>query len=222
MNAPGDGRRDPGAPGRREQVLQAVTAAEDPIGIADLADRLQIHPNTVRFHLDHLTVAGRVEAVETQAGGPGRPPRRYRAVRSMDHTGPRNYQLLARVLIEGMADLPDPIPLALAAGQRWGEQVAQAEPDRGDPVGQVVGLLGEAGFDPAQTESGIDLHHCPFLDLSANGDRTVCAVHLGLMQGALRGWDSDVDVDHLEPFAQADVCRAHLKPSTQPCNDTKG
>ncbi|MFV0427711.1 MAG: helix-turn-helix transcriptional regulator [Beutenbergiaceae bacterium] len=199
---------------RREQVLGVVTNSQAPIGIAELADQLDVHPNTVRFHLDHLTKSGLVEMIEHHSGGPGRPAQRYRAVRSMDRSGPRNYHLLARMLVEEIAAGPGSVARAVAAGQRWGQQVASQEADTGNPVGHLVRVLEDSGFAPTQGRFSIDLHHCPFLDLSETGDRTVCAVHLGLMHGALRTWQANTVVDRLEPFAEPDLCRAHLRPVT--------
>lgn len=196
--------------GRRRQVLDAIAQAADPIGISELADRLDIHPNTVRFHLDRLTAAGYIEAVAPHHQGPGRPAHRYRAVLTMNRAGPRNYQLLARVLIESMAAEPNSISRARAAGRRWGERVAAGQSITGDPVRALMEVLDDAGFAPERTASSIDLRHCPFLDMSAEGDRSVCAVHLGLMQGALRGWNAATGVQRLETFAEPDVCRAHF------------
>jgi len=40
--------------GRRQDVLGVLKAADSPISIATIADVLDVHPNTVRFHLDTL------------------------------------------------------------------------------------------------------------------------------------------------------------------------
>src|SRR5699024_11137574 len=38
----------------------------------------------------------------------------------------------------------------------------------------------------------LSARHCPFLELAAAHQRIVCAVHLGLMRGALEGWGAPV------------------------------
>jgi predicted ArsR family transcriptional regulator len=62
------------------------------------AERLGVHPNTVRFHLDGLIATGRVEQVTSDATGPGRPAHLYPARREMDRNGPTSYRLLAPTL----------------------------------------------------------------------------------------------------------------------------
>jgi predicted ArsR family transcriptional regulator len=135
----------------------------------------------------------------------------------MDPTGPRQYRLLAEVLTESLATGPDPAERAAEAGRAWGSQLAQtlgAAPTRLKPTERLVALLHELGFAPERRRVGrrsqIGLHHCPFLELAEHRSHVVCPVHLGLMQGALSAWDAPVTVDRLEPFAEPDLCVAHL------------
>ncbi|HLS00497.1 MAG TPA: hypothetical protein VK054_00725, partial [Beutenbergiaceae bacterium] len=82
-------------------------------------------------------------------------------------------------------------------------------------------LLNDMGFesDPP-TQDEILVKTCPFLDNveiqqlrdgSAPDLPPVCAVHLGVMKGALEEWEADVDVDELTPFARVDRCQIALK-----------
>ena len=57
----------------------------------------------------------------------------------------------------------------------------------------------------------IRLRHCPFLELAEGYDQVVCAIHLGLMQGALTGLGAPVTATRLEPFAEPGACLAHLR-----------
>ena len=52
-----------GPPGRRDVILALLRASTEPRSIASIADELGVHPNTVRFHIDALLRAGRVEQV---------------------------------------------------------------------------------------------------------------------------------------------------------------
>jgi predicted ArsR family transcriptional regulator len=52
----------------------------------------------------------------------------------------------------------------------------------------------------------------PFLELAEGYDQVVCAIHLGLMQGALTGLGAPVTATRLEPFAEPGACLAHLQP----------
>ena len=87
--------------GRRREVLRLLRASTDPMSILAIADALNVHPNTVRFHLDVLVGDGQVEQVPPGRKGPGRPPLMFQAVRQMDRGGTRHYRLLAEVLSTG-------------------------------------------------------------------------------------------------------------------------
>jgi predicted ArsR family transcriptional regulator len=99
--------------------------------------------------------------------------------------------------------------------RRLGSETTTA-PGPAGPVGQLVGLLDELGFEPDRHDAGdhgqVGLHHCPFLELAERRSAVVCPIHLGLMQGALQSWDAPVTVDRLEPFAEPDLCLARLAP----------
>lgn len=216
-------RRDP--TGRRSDVLRTLRAAAAPMSIVELADRLGVHPNTVRFHLETLVQNDQVERVDTDRRVPGRPAQLFRAVRGMDPTGPRHYRLLAEVLAQELADRPNPCRRAAEAGRAWGRRqgaarseagagTGAAEPEPGEPVLRLVALLDELGFAPERREENgrtrIGLRHCPFLELAENTAQVVCPLHLGLMQGAMESWGAPMTVDRLEPFAEPDLCLAHL------------
>lgn len=208
----------PHAAASRQRVLTAVRESSAPLGVTELAERLVLHPNTVRFHLDTLVRAGRVERVQGAPAGPGRPPLAFRVSQAMDPAGPRNYQLLAGMFVDHLAAGPNASGRAVAAGQAWGRQLHRPSPARGgrrlDGVAQLVGLLAELGFEPERRiDDGfgqIALRNCPFLELVDSRAHVVCPIHLGLMQGALAAAESWVTVERLEPFAEPALCLAHL------------
>lgn len=206
---------------RRREVLRLLRGATDPLSIVAIADVLGVHPNTVRFHLDSLLGEGLVEQVELSRKGPGRPPLMFRAVRQMDRGGMRHYRLLAEILTAALAADRNPRAKALAAGRAWGRRpdAGQPTPPGGAPtvdetIDHLVEALDGLGFAPERRDTDgehlIGLRHCPFLELAENRTSVICPVHLGLMQGAIESWGAAVTVDRLEPFAEPDLCLAHL------------
>lgn len=202
---------------RRVEVLTILRSADAALTINEIADRLQVHPNTVRFHLEKLVEAGRVEQVPNDRRRPGRPPRQFRVVSGMDPAGPRHYRLLAEVLLREVAGGPDPESRAEAAGRSWGAGLLEAAGDDvayDDPVGLLVSLLTQLGFAPepaSPTEpSTIALTHCPFLELVPIGPQLACQIHLGLMRGVLDATSTSTRVERLRPFVQPDRCVALL------------
>ncbi|MEU0521857.1 helix-turn-helix domain-containing protein [Streptosporangium sp. NPDC006007] len=208
------------ATGRRRLILTMLRRSETPLGVADIAERLGVHPNTVRFHLDALADTGQVERVHTASAGPGRPPLLFRARPGMDRGGPRNYRLLAEILAGGLAADPDPATRATEAGRVWGGLlVDQSAPPvaltREQAVRRLVSLLDDLGFAPEERSADgdhrqIGLRHCPFLELVATRAQVICPLHLGLMQGAMTALGARVTVGRLDPFAEPDLCLAHL------------
>lgn len=200
---------------RRREVLEAIRDSDGPLTLAAVADLLGVHANTVRFHVEHLLESGQLEQVDVEHHGTGRPPAHYRAARRMDPAGPRQYRMLAEILLAALPGGQDRSERALAAGRAWGRGLADATNDAtSSPPETLVGLLDRVGFAPQRrTGGGVDqiaLRHCPFLELAQDRSDVVCPVHLGLMQGALERWGSDVTATRLEPFVEPDLCLAHL------------
>lgn len=196
---------------RRIDVLSTLKASATPMTTAQIAARLEVHTNTVRFHLEHLEESGQVERVQPHHRAPGRPPQLYQAVRGMDPTGPTHYRMLAEILVNGLAADDDSAVKAREMGRAWGRAVRRPTVDA--PADALVEILDDIGFAPDPPEDDqIRLRHCPFLDLAQTRSAVVCPIHLGLMQGALEAWRSPVAVERLDAFVEPDLCVAHLSP----------
>ncbi|MBW8172319.1 helix-turn-helix domain-containing protein [Ornithinimicrobium sp. Arc0846-15] len=208
-------------PSTRAQVLQALKDAGGPLTILDLAQRLEVHPNTIRFHLTRLVEQAQAERVSEPHQVRGRPPQLFQIAPGMDPTGPRHYQALAAAFVHSVAAGPDPGAQALEVGRAWGRELASSPltPTPKEPVEALVRMLNELGFAPEWDRnvpnSQIELRHCPFLELATEQPEVVCPLHLGLMQGAVQTWQAPVDVDRLEPFVTPDRCLAHLSAATR-------
>lgn len=208
--------------GRRGEVLRTLREAQEPLSLVEIAGRVGVHPNTARFHVENLVERGLLEQVAVAPTGPGRPGSRFRAVRSMDRDGLRDYRVLAEVMSRGLATSDQPSAQAMELGRAWGR--AQVRPpvdgkatSTSAAVGRMAALLADLGFAPEWSgrARGVDvrigLRHCPFLELAESRPEIVCAAHLGMMQGAAEAWQAPFTVDRLDPFAEPDLCVAHLR-----------
>jgi predicted ArsR family transcriptional regulator len=223
----------------RAHVLDLLRAAAGPLGVRELAGQAGLHPNTARFHLEGLASAGLAVRAQQPRAAPGRPSMMYRAVPEAGPAGERRYRLLAEMLatmITGL--LPDTAPAAAEAGREWGRYLAEPpapgqRTDAATAVAQLTAILDQAGFDPGppwasqpgtgQPRTGqpgtgdqIGLRRCPFQEVARQHPDVVCALHLGLMQGALEQLRAPVTASRLEPFAQPGLCVAHLGPAVDP------
>jgi predicted ArsR family transcriptional regulator len=208
---------------RRREVLRLLRSSPEPMSIVAIADRLGVHPNTVRFHLDTLVAGEQVEQVEYDPKGPGRPPLMFRAIRQMDRGGARHYRVLAEILVSALAAERNPRAKAVAAGRAWGREMTArldsmpaAAAGAEEAIDKLVAALDELGFAPERRndngERQVGLRHCPFLELAETRASVVCPIHLGLMQGALETWAAPISVDRLDAFVEPDLCLAHIVP----------
>lgn len=219
---------------RRRAVLEVLRGASAPLGVAEVAERVGVHPNTARFHLDTLVADGVVErlpaeqtaeAAASRPAGRGRPRARYTARPGMDRSGARGYRLLAEMLVSRLAAAGSTAAAEAAeAGRAWGRYLMGPPPPyrratAAEAADRLTALLAELGFAPepgagrGAAPDRIRLGHCPFLELAEAYGPVVCPLHLGLMQGALGELRAPLAATRLEPFAEPDTCLVHLAPA---------
>jgi predicted ArsR family transcriptional regulator len=190
--------------------------------VTEVAERLGVHANTARFHLDALVAEGTVERTLEEPSGPGRPRTVYAPHAGMDRAGVRSYRLLAQILLSHLAaDGREGSEAARLAGRDWGRYMAEPPPPHrtstaAEATARLTALLDDLGFapEPEASDTGtpevVRLRHCPFLELAEEYGSIVCPAHLGLMQGALEEMRAPVTATALEPFAEPGACLVHL------------
>jgi predicted ArsR family transcriptional regulator len=206
----------------RSRVLDLLRALNGPAGVQEVAERIGLHSNTARFHLDGLVDAGLAERQKEGQGRPGRPRMVYVATPSDVPAGQRSYRLLAEMLTGLVTEqLPEPGAAAEKAGEAWGRYLAE-RPTPGQEVDAAEGLrrlstvLAEVGFDPQPVDDAerpvIPLRHCPFREVAQQNREVVCSLHLGLMRGVLAETRAPLAAERLDPFVNPSLCLAHLRP----------
>jgi len=206
----------------RIRVLEVLRNAPGELGVTDLAAQLDLHANTVRFHLSRLVAAGLVTRTVEEHHGPGRPRLTFTAAAQHNREGgQRSYQLLADMLAGFIAvTAPDAAAQAVELGQSWGRYLAtKPAPAKRvteeESLRELLRVLDEIGFAPLL--SGADdqqpqvlLRHCPFLEVASAHREVVCSIHLGVMQGVLSEQRAPMEAADLQPFVQPSLCVAHL------------
>jgi predicted ArsR family transcriptional regulator len=206
-------------------VLDLLRAAGSPLGVQDVADQTGLHPNTARFHLDALVRAGQASREPQARPTPGRPSMAYRAIGG-GPAGERRYRLLAEMLTSLIrARMPEPGGAAIEAGREWGAYLTEQPPPyerltADEAVERLTAIMEELGFAPQTVAEGeqyqLHLHECPFREIAQRQQDVVCALHKGLMQGALAKMRVPLTAGQLEPFARPSLCIARLTGPGEP------
>ena len=211
----------------RADVLDMLRAADAPLGVREVAQRMGLHPNTARFHLEALVEAGLAVRETEDRETPGRPRIGYRAAAD-GPAGRRRYRFLAEMLTSLISGtMPEPGTVAEEAGREWGAYLTEQPPpyqklSAEDAIAKLSVIMEELGFSP-QAEAGdrggqyrLRLRQCPFREVAQHHQDVICSLHLGLMRGALGRMRAPVSADRLDPFVEPSLCVARLTERENP------
>lgn len=207
----GSGR--PAVPDAPRRLLALLAELPAPVTLTAIVRTTGLHPNTVREHLGTLVRHGLATRAKTPVTGRGRPAWAYTAAAADPETP--EYAGLASALAGVIARTsPSPAQDATLAGEEWGRELV-----RGRAVGpaatpeaardRVVALFDDLGFSPAPDQgepSRVRLTRCPLLEAAHRHPEVVCAVHLGIVRGALGEQGADPSGTELAPFAEPGAC----------------
>ena len=204
----------------RARVLALLQDVGEPMTAVEAGDRLGLHANSARFHLDRLVEEGLVRRQREERITPGRPKVLYAAASAAPAVAHRSYRLLAEILTSLLTEqLPDPAASAEQAGRAWGRHLSAPArspegADAADALGTLVERLDGVGFDSHLVDVPeslrLEVSHCPFLEVAESHSDVVCSVHLGLMRGILDQAGTSVAVESLEPLVEPSRCIARL------------
>jgi predicted ArsR family transcriptional regulator len=212
----------------RYAIYQEVIRAEEPLSTIEIAERLDLHPNTVRQHLEKMREAGLLAVSADRHGSVGRPQHRWAACLQAPSLGlePAGFRLLAHLLAELTAQGTPLASTVVGVGRRQGQErltrrTAQPVESRAACVQAVMDELTNLGFDPAldslddEEQASISFLHCPFREVAVLYPDVVCQLHRGITEGILaRATDPCPGlVGRVESFASlvdADPCRVEL------------
>jgi predicted ArsR family transcriptional regulator len=204
----------------RLRILELLR--ERGMDVRELATSLRLHSNTIRSHLDVLSEANLVRGRQAPQEGPGRPRVIYELAPERELPEDRGgYKLLARILSSYLsASAVDPGAAGEEAGRAWGRYLSGPSPpfvrlSSEEVIKRVVTLFSELGFQAEAAGEGgerrILLHRCPFREAATANPEVVCALHLGLLRGALNELGAPVEATRLDPLVEPSLCIAHLR-----------
>jgi len=181
----------------RFAIYKELGRSPAPLSATDLAERLALHPNTVRPHLDRMREAGLVEVEPIHRGTVGRPQLRYSLAPGAPGLGldPPAHTLLAGLLAALAEQIGGDGLDAAHLGRRWGTEASGRRQTGRGCLGALVAELDRLGFDPVESELGgggarmrrvrVDFLHCPFRELAEAYPELVCNLHRGIVEGVV-------------------------------------
>jgi predicted ArsR family transcriptional regulator len=201
----------------RYAIYLELVRSPKPLSTSDVAESLDLHPNTVRPHLERMRDVGLLEVTTEVRTGVGRPQNLYSLSDTAPSLGlePPTFPMLARLLVrmaEAAGATPDD---AAEAGREQGQLDAVPYTRAASCLEALVDRLERLGFDPAVdgTDDGntavIGFTHCPFRELAEAHPDLVCSLHRGLVEGFVEAM-GDADVDDFHPLVHRLPCQVTI------------
>jgi predicted ArsR family transcriptional regulator len=167
-------------------------------GTVELAERVDLHPNGVRLHLERMEEAGLV-ARERARQARGRPRDAWTIAPDAQPGGepPTAYNDLGRWLARAIPARPGRLRDVEATGREIGRELAPRSAESGGTEA-LQSTLSALGFQPGLQQETPDrmtlcLGNCPYRDAVRENQAVICTLHRGITLGLL---------DVLDPHAK--------------------
>lgn len=200
---------DPLAQPTRGRLFEVLSELGRPASTEELAERLKLHPNGIRLHLDRLLAAGLI-ARQRDRRPRGRPRDVWLISPGARPAGapPTAYAHLARWLARAIKPGKASLRGVESTGREIGRELAAG--GSGDAETKMHATLAALGFQPVR-EAGepgrlaYRLCNCPYREAVYENAEVVCALHRGVTRGLLDGLDPS---STLTAFVPRDPSRA--------------
>jgi predicted ArsR family transcriptional regulator len=201
----------------RYAIYAELAGSAVPLSTSDVAERLGLHPNTVRPHLERMREVGLLEVTTEVRIGVGRPQHLYSPAEQAPSLGlePPSFPLLARMLARLAAVAGIGADDAAEVGREQGGLDGVAALGADSCLEALVERLETIGFAPEVSAGDDDetaviaFAHCPFRDLAQVYPDLVCGLHRGLVEGFVGAFDEGEVVD-FHDLAHREPCQMSL------------
>jgi predicted ArsR family transcriptional regulator len=187
----------------RARLFALLGELRRPAGTVELAERLEMHPNGVRIHLERMEQAGLVQRAQLRQQR-GRPPDAWRIAPDAQPGGsaPRAYQDLGRWLARAFRTGARGTRGIEATGRQIGRELAPS-----DATGSAEAFetsLTALGFQPTIVRRDVNrttvcLGNCPYRDAVNENQPAICALHEGITRGLLDALAPDAKLTAFVP-----------------------
>lgn len=191
----------------RARIFELLVNLKRPVPTGAIAERLDLHVNGVRRHLERLADEGLIER-RLDRGGRGRPGDLWVVAPGASPGGerPTAYAELAVWLAEAMPDDAETVRRVEEIGRRVGRDLRAASVgDSGQSLQDIFrDTFSALGFQPRIEDGDGDgfscrLGNCPYLESAAANPDAVCGLHRGMTEGLLEGVDAEAEMVTFQP-----------------------
>ncbi|MGZ5393892.1 MAG: helix-turn-helix domain-containing protein [Mycobacterium sp.] len=179
-----DSQSERAAGQQRRKVLGLLQSAPGPVDAQHVADTLQIHVTTARFHLTTLEDQGYIRrGGGTKAGRAGRPRLTYEVAPKLDYA---DIVALFAAHLGGTAEEREQRGLLIGADLAHRVRLARRR-DETTIADLVIATLGELGFQVRSVldsfgEVTVQICTCPLAEVAATAPEVVRGIQQGLIQ----------------------------------------
>lgn len=189
----------------RAKIFAMLADLRRPMPTDEIADRMELHPNGIRIHLERLQSAGLVERRrERQARGR---PRDVWSVSSGALPGgdpPTAYSDLGRWLVKAITSAHVSVEEVEQAGIRIGSDM-KPEAEGESSEHRLFDVLSALGFRPKRLVNDDEsvtycLGNCPYREVVRERQALVCSLHRGMTRGLLDTLQDDGELAAFVPM----------------------
>ena len=201
----------------RYAIYLELARSPKPLATADIAESLDLNPNTVRPHLERMREVGLLEVSAEVRTAVGRPQNLYALSDGAPSLGlePPTFPMLARMLVRLAEATGATSDDAADVGREQGQVDAGVYTSAASCLEALVDRLDRLGFDPAVdgSEEGetavIAFAHCPFRELAEAHPDLVCSLHRGMVEGFVEAM-GDAQVEEFHPLVHRQPCQVSV------------
>jgi predicted ArsR family transcriptional regulator len=203
----------------RYAIYLELARSAVPRSTAEVAATLNLHPNTVRPHLERMRDVGLVEVDTVARGGVGRPHHRYALSAEAPGLGlePSPWPTLARMLVSAASSGGlDGTDLHTAGVEQGRHDAHLRWQGHDDAVAALTNEQARLGFDPEvvtdDDTTTMAFAHCPFRELAEEHPELVCSLHCGMVEGLVDELGGH-EVTRFRSLADRNPCQVELAPT---------
>jgi predicted ArsR family transcriptional regulator len=191
----------------RARLFALLGSLHRPAPTEELAERVGLHPNGVRVHLERMAEDGLV-ARHRERLARGRPRDTWSISPDAQPGGdpPTAYAELARWLIRTLTSVHTHVRDVEAVGPQIGRELptGEAAEDGGPAEQRFHDMLATLGFQPEREPASGDrltyrLRNCPYCAVVRERQPLVCGLHRGITRGLLDTIDPAAKLTGFEP-----------------------